>query len=370
MVAGKHTAVLGLTTFIAAVYLLSLFAFPEAPRAPVWHPIIARSAVSNTHGAKNVITPVAATNASVLRETQRRALAVRSTMAPGLELSHLMSTANGAHGGEWPRRQPRYAVASSVMTARFAQYAMMLAYTLQQHNDFEALDAELILLVRTEGKDAVTAHNITNLEKVGWRVLVEKDLEFEGVDKGKIRPYHRYNLNKLYLWSYTQYERIVFIDADTLCKNSIAELFVQPGDIAGSPDVWWDVPIDTRFNSGVISFRPSIEEFRNMITAVSDPEMHKPNDADQAFLNAYYRRRFHALPFKYNYNLVMYQFHRRTWDMLWDEAVIIHYTTKKPMPTRHCGKGCGEWEPSVYYSILCKEMLAFYGLENELPVLG
>lgn len=129
------------------------------------------------------------------------------------------------------KRAPRYAVASSVMTARFTQYAMMLGYTLQKHNDFEALDAELILLVRTEGKEAVTPQNITRLERVGWKIMIEKDLEFQGVDKGKIRPYHRYNLNKLYLWSYTNYERIVFIDADTLCKASIAELFDQPGGI-------------------------------------------------------------------------------------------------------------------------------------------
>ncbi|KAK9473004.1 nucleotide-diphospho-sugar transferase [Dipodascopsis tothii] len=268
------------------------------------------------------------------------------------------------------QRPPRYAIASSVMTAKFAQYAMMLAYTLQKHNDLRALDAELILLVRTEGKDAVTAQNITRLESVGWTVRVEHDLEFDGVDTGKIRPYHRYNLNKLYLWSYTQYERIIFIDADTLCKGSIEELLHVPGEFAASPDVWWDILTDTRFNSGVISFRPSLEEFHSLVKAVSDPKMHKPNDADQAFLNAYYRFRFYALPYKYNFNLVMYQFHRAVWDKLWDEAVIVHFTMRKPIWQFHCGKGCNEWEPSVWYALQCKEMLAFYGYEKELPILG
>ncbi|KAK9461197.1 nucleotide-diphospho-sugar transferase [Lipomyces oligophaga] len=269
-------------------------------------------------------------------------------------------------------RGRRYAVASSVMTARFSQYAMMLAYSLQKYNDFEALDVDLILLVRTEGKEAVTPQNITRLERVGWKIMNEHDLDFEGVNKNAIRPYHRYNLNKLYLWSYTQYDRIVFIDADTLCKGSISELFDQPGEIAGSPDVWWDILTDTRFNSGVITFRPSIEEFRSMVTAVSDPRMHKPNDADQAFLNQYFKFRFHGLPYKYNFNIVMYQHFRRVWDNFWPEAVIVHFTTKKPMPSPkdHCRKGCNEWEPSEWYSMVCREMLSFYGYENELPLLG
>ncbi|KAK9377640.1 nucleotide-diphospho-sugar transferase [Lipomyces chichibuensis] len=319
----------GLAIFAISIYILSLLVYPS-PKKPAWQPKYMRE----WNPDSNITLEVD-------------------------DFSRLPA-----------RRSPRYAISSSVMTARFSQYAMMLAYTLQKHNDLAALDAELILLVRTEGKDAVTRQNITRLENVGWKILVERDLDFENVDKSQIRPYHRYNLNKLYLWSYTQYERIVFIDADTLCKNSIAELFQQPGEIAGAPDVWWDILTDTRFNSGVITFRPSIEEFHAMVKSVSDPRMHKPNDADQAFLNAYFKFRFHALPYKYNYNIIMYQHHRNTWDRFWNEAVIVHFTTKKPMPNKFCRHGCNEWEPSEWYSMLCREMLAFYGYENELPVLG
>jgi alpha-N-acetylglucosamine transferase len=76
-------------------------------------------------------------------------------------------------------------------------------------------------------------------------------------------------------------------------------------DFAAAPDVWWNIAVDSRFNSGVIVFRPSIETYHDMIPKVSDPYYHKPNDADQAFLNAYYKYRFFGLPFKYNFNLVM-----------------------------------------------------------------
>jgi alpha-N-acetylglucosamine transferase len=161
-----------------------------------------------------------------------------------------------------------------------------------------------VLLVR-EGGDGVTADNKTRLEKAGWKVRVAEDLHFDGVDNDQIRAHHRHNLNKLHLWSWTEYEKILFIDADVVCKGSLADLWEMPGDFAAAPDVWWNILTDNRFNSGVIVFRPSIETFHDMIPKVSDPRYHSPNDADQAFLNAYYRFRYFGLPYKYNYNLVM-----------------------------------------------------------------
>jgi alpha-N-acetylglucosamine transferase len=205
-------------------------------------------------------------------------------------------------------RKPRYAITSSVQTGSFTAMAVMLGYSIQKHNDLKAMDAELVLLVRAfDPKDdtSVTAENITRLEKAGWKVRVAQELEFEGVDTGDIRSWHRHNLNKLHLWSWTEYEKILFIDADVVCKGSLAELWDMPGDFAAAPDVWWNILVDNRFNSGVIVFRPSMETFHDMVPKVSDPNYHSPNDADQAFLNAYYKFRYFGLPYKYNFNLVM-----------------------------------------------------------------
>ena len=181
----------------------------------------------------------------------------------------------------------------------------MLGYSIQKHNDLAAMDAELVLLVREDDKDGVTAENRTRLEKAGWKVRVAEELVFDNVDNSKIRAHHRHNLNKLHLWTWTEYEKILFIDADVVCKGSLAELWNMPGDFAASPDVWWNILVDNRFNSGVIVFRPSMETFHDMIPKMSDPHYHSPNDADQAFLNVYYKFRFFGLPFKYNFNLVM-----------------------------------------------------------------
>lgn len=267
------------------------------------------------------------------------------------------------------KKKPRYGITSSVQTASFAGLALNLGYSIKKYNDLEALDAEMILLVRTEGEDGVSAENITRFEKVGWKVQIAEELEFDQVDTGAIRSWHRHNLNKLHIWTWTQYEKIVFIDADVLCKGSMAELFQVPGDIAASPDVWWDVLTDYRFNSGVIVIRPNLEEFRALFKAVSDPNMHSPNDADQAFLNNYYKFRYFGLPYKYNFNLVMFTYHKEAWNILWDEAVFVHFTVRKPSPTQHCERDCDQWEVLEWYSMVYQEMLAYHGF-TDLPILG
>lgn len=266
-------------------------------------------------------------------------------------------------------RKPRYAITSSVQTASFTPMALMLGYSIQKHNDLAAMDAELVLLIREDAVDGVSAENKTRLEAAGWTLRVAEELTFPGVDNSAIRAHHRHNLNKLHLWTWTEYEKILFIDADVVCKGSLAELWDMPGEFAAAPDVWWDVITDSRFNSGVVVFRPGVETFGDMIKKVSDPAYHQPNDADQAFLNAYYRFRFFGLPYKYNFNLIMYQYHREAWDMLWDEAVLIHFTVKKPRsnPDEHCHEDCAEWEVLEWYGQYFREMRAYYGWDNELP---
>lgn len=105
----------------------------------------------------------------------------------------------------------------------------MLGYSIQKHNDLASMDAEMVLIVREQGADGVTKENRTRLEAAGWKVKVVKDLNFKGVDNSKIRAHHRHNLNKLVLWSWTEYDKILFIDADVVCKGSLKDLWGIPG---------------------------------------------------------------------------------------------------------------------------------------------
>lgn len=127
------------------------------------------------------------------------------------------------------RRKPKYAITSTIQTGSYTAMGLMLGYSLQKHNDLAAMDAEMVMLIREGGDDGVSAENRTRLERAGWKVRVAEELEFMGVDKSAIRSHHRHNLNKLHVWSWTEYEKIIFMDADTVCKGSLADLWSMPG---------------------------------------------------------------------------------------------------------------------------------------------
>jgi len=206
-----------------------------------------------------------------------------------------------------------------------------------------------------------------------------------------IIPHRRLNLNKLVIFGWEEYDKIVFMDADTVCKGDIADLFKMPGEFAATQDIWWNKPLDPSFNSGVMVFTPRKWLFKNMIEKLSDPDYHDPTQGDQDFLQKYWEYENWGLPAIYNLNLVLYEFYKQTWDYLWMDTRIIHYTVRKPVekwdPVGQCERAvkgmnrpkdkdgkvkphCAVWVPIAWYSIRFKEMRKELGFENEIGLLA
>uniref|UniRef100_A0A3B5MZH5 glycogenin glucosyltransferase n=1 Tax=Xiphophorus couchianus TaxID=32473 RepID=A0A3B5MZH5_9TELE len=66
------------------------------------------------------------------------------------------------------------------------------------------------------------------------------------------RPELGVTFTKLHCWNLTQYNKCVFLDADTLVLCNVDELF-QRDELSAAPDPGWP----DCFNSGVFVFRPS-----------------------------------------------------------------------------------------------------------------
>jgi len=228
----------------------------------------------------------------------------------------------------------RNAVVTSVWGYDYASMALMLGWSIKQHNDLVNLNADMILLTLPWDNNGIglTAENKTRLEKVGWMIRELEQIHIDGVDFAQIQPHRRNNLNKLQPFGWEEYEKIVFMDADTVVKGPFGELFAMPGSFAAAPDVWFDIQIDSRFNSGVMVFHPSRELFSDMMDKIKDPRYHDPTQGDQDFLQRYWAYRDFKLPFKYNLNIVMYEHFNKQFNDLWDEAIIIHFTVRKPEP--------------------------------------
>jgi hypothetical protein len=129
-----------------------------------------------------------------------------------------------------PFSRPRRAFASSVYTDNFVPLALALGYSISHTNDLHAQNADMVLFVR-QGANVSDA-SIARLRKVGWKVRVEDDIALPGVEVDQIEPWHKWNLNKLRVWTWTEYERVLFIDADTLVKGDLSEVWKMPGGIA------------------------------------------------------------------------------------------------------------------------------------------
>jgi alpha-N-acetylglucosamine transferase len=102
-----------------------------------------------------------------------------------------------------------------------------MGYSLAQTNNLAAQNAEMVLFVRKAANISTDA--LDKLRTVGWKLRIEDDLVFENVDVDQIRSWHRWNLNKIRFWSWTEYDQILFIDADALVKGDLSEVWGTPG---------------------------------------------------------------------------------------------------------------------------------------------
>ncbi|VDL93729.1 unnamed protein product [Schistocephalus solidus] len=112
------------------------------------------------------------------------------------------------------------------------------------------------------------------------------------------RPDLGVTFTKLHCWRLTQYEKAVFMDADTLVIKNIDDLFERE-EFSAAPDPGWP----DCFNTGVFVYTPNLETYRKLLEFALE---HGSFDGgDQGLLNMFFSDwatkdiRRH-LPFLYN----------------------------------------------------------------------
>ena len=108
------------------------------------------------------------------------------------------------------------------------------------------------------------------------------------------RPDLASTLTKLSLWNLTQYDTIVYLDADTLPFRAPDELFDLDVSFAASPELGFP----DCFNSGVMVLRPSKEIFGKLSELAAAGQTF--DGGDQGLLNIHFGNSFHRLSFLYN----------------------------------------------------------------------
>ena len=162
------------------------------------------------------------------------------------------------------RRPKREAYATVLHSSEsYVCGAITLAQSLLKTNT----KRDLILL----HDDSISITKLQALAAVGWKLrrilrirnpLAEKD------------SYNEYNYSKFRLWQLTDYDKVVFIDADIIVLLNLDLLFHFPQMSATGNDVWI-------FNSGVMVIEPSNCTFSTIMSQRNDIVSY--NGGDQGY---------------------------------------------------------------------------------------
>ncbi|KAL6211211.1 hypothetical protein ACLB2K_016438 [Fragaria x ananassa] len=143
---------------------------------------------------------------------------------------------------------------------------------------------DLVILV----DETISEYHRQGLAAAGWKIH-----SIQRIRNPKAEPeaYNEWNYSKFRLWQLTDYDKIIFIDADMLILRNIDFLFEMPEISATGNNA-------TLFNSGVMVVEPSNFTFQLLMDHID--EIVSYNGGDQGYLNEIFTW-WHRIPKHMNF---------------------------------------------------------------------
>ncbi|XP_030473402.1 putative UDP-glucuronate:xylan alpha-glucuronosyltransferase 4 [Syzygium oleosum] len=220
---------------------------------------------------------------------------------------------------------------------------------------------DLVLLA----DDSIGDKSLAGLQAAGWKIGRIDRIRSPNAKKG---AYNEWNYSKLRVWQLTQYDKVIFIDADLIVLRNIDEFFVYP-QLSAAPNN------RVLFNSGVMVIEPSSCIFEDLMS--KSFELDSYNGGDQGFLNEFFTL-WHRLPNKLNW-LKSFENRKDEERMIPDNLYTLHFLGLKPwmcyrdydcnwdMETRHAFASDSAnrlwWE---VYDSMPSELQSFCGLTEKM----
>ncbi|GAV63167.1 Glyco_transf_8 domain-containing protein [Cephalotus follicularis] len=177
------------------------------------------------------------------------------------------------------------------------------------------------IIQQNSTRDLVLLHDVTisnkslqGLRAAGWHTRHIFRIRNPFAQKGS---YNEWNYSKLRVWQLTDYDKIIFIDADLLVLENIDRFFVYPQLSAVAND-------KVLFNSGVMLIEPSMCVFEDLMLKTFKVSSY--NGGDQGFLNQVFTW-WHRWPSKMN---LLKIFDNSDQHQIPDNPYAIHYLGLKP----------------------------------------
>ena len=161
--------------------------------------------------------------------------------------------------------------------------------------------------------EEVSENAVKALQSVGWetRLVEEMDCNWLDVKMGgdrnsgflgrprghRIRGTH----TRFHAWNYTEFSKIIYVDADLMLMTNIDELFDLKDDFAAVPCARPGV-LDICFNAGLMVFKPDSNDYKEILKLWREITEIDTCPDDQELLSRYFIEygNWKALPYAYN----------------------------------------------------------------------
>ncbi len=137
--------------------------------------------------------------------------------------------------------------------------------------------------------DSISETSITKLKhrKILFQRLNEHVPVYDNINKEAGYDHWNRTFDKLYVWTLTQFDKVVYLDSDMQVIANIDYLFDCPHMSAVRADAFNEPGLD-KLNSGLMVIEPNISEFKGLCAILESGELHLKNMGDQDVIRAYY----------------------------------------------------------------------------------
>jgi lipopolysaccharide biosynthesis glycosyltransferase len=149
----------------------------------------------------------------------------------------------------------------------------------------------------------------------------------------RTNPRWRVNYSKLHLWEMVDYDKILYVDLDTIIMKNLDVLFSL--DVSqfylGSHDYGKYTSIgSTKMNGGVFLMKPNPDVFQALLDMmVHGAEKYRVIEAEQGLFNYYFNSTTHCcLPAPYNVQKSVSKYLPMLWDI--NKMAVLHFVGEKP----------------------------------------
>ncbi|KAJ4842948.1 hypothetical protein Tsubulata_030033 [Turnera subulata] len=164
---------------------------------------------------------------------------------------------------------------------------------------------------------SLSPNSLQGLRDAGWKPRLIQPIRSPFAQNGS---YNEWNYSKLRTWQLTEYDKVIFVDADLIVLKNINKFFNYP-QLSAAPN---DQVI---FNSGIMVIEPSTCMFEDLRS--KSHKLVSYNGGDQGYLNEVFTW-WHRLPFRLNYLKISKRPKEKGNNYIREDIYAIHFLGLKP----------------------------------------